>query len=187
MKINKMRAYPIYIFLSVFVFGLIGCVSTKTPEQKAYQDKVDSIAFVRAVDRLEKMDFLIPAQSVQINNNLISYSGSGITNFVAANNGTGTVQIASTRNPRPGANGLGGVTLSGPIKLVRSTKDKRGNVSLEYAITGSSARGHVYITVPYRSIKATVRVTGNFSSNALTIKGEIEAYDSTKASVGRSI
>lgn len=187
MTLKNTNFYPLFFIVSLLVLVMTGCASNMTPEQKAYQEKMDSLSFKLSVERLEKMDFLIPAQSVQINNNFISFSGSGITNFVAAHDGNGFVQIASMRNPRPGANGLGGITLSGPIKLVRSSKDKRGNISLEYAITGSASRGHVYITVPKNSVNATVRVTGNFNSDALTIKGEVEAFDPTKVSIGRSL
>lgn len=167
--------------------ALASCGAPKTAEQKAAEQRIDSIASALAVKNLEACCFLIPAENVNFGNRATVATDNRHTNFLAADGEKCIVQISSMSNPRPGPNGLGGISVEGQIKLLRQNIDKHGTRTFEYTIKGGAVSGRIIITLPKNSVRATARMSGNFNSGNITMMGDVKPYDKLEMTVGRTI
>lgn len=173
--------------IMAIALGAASCGTPKTAEQKAAEQRMDSIAWSLAVKNLESCTFLIPAESVSIDNRVTKSTDNRHTNFMAADGKKCIVQISSVSNPRPGVNGLGGISLEGDINLLKVNTDKRGTRTFEYTIKGGAISGRIIVTLPKGAVRATARLNGNFSSGNLTMMGDVQPYDKLEITVGRTI
>lgn len=170
--------------------GLWCCSSFKPTEfteaekaQQAAERQVDSLAFLTASACLESMNFIIIPSSIQINGQRTHFAPDEMTNFMCAADGKGIIQLASARNPSPGANGMGGITTDGSIKLTRQRTTKKGDRSFEYNIQGR-ASATITVNLPKNSTRASVRITSNLYPGSINMNGKVVPYDVTRVSVG---
>lgn len=173
--------------IAAIALGAAACGTVRSPEQRAAQEKADSLAWSMAVRNLEACSFLIPAENVSIDNRGTRTTDSRNTNFVAADGKKCIVQLASISNPRPSLNGLGGISVEGNIELLRENEDKRGTRTFEFTFKGGAVSGRIIVTLPKNSVRATARMSGNFSSGNITMMGDVQPYDKLEISVGRTI
>lgn len=168
-------------------FAAASCGTAKTPEQKAAEERIDSIAWSLAVKNLEACRFLIPAESVSLGNYATRTTDNRHTNFLAADGQKCIMQLSSVSNPRPGANGLGGISLEGDIKLLKHNVDKRGTSTFEFTVKGGAVSGRIIVTLPKGTVRATARMSGNFTSKNVTMMGDVQPYDKLEITVGRTL
>lgn len=180
------RIFAILALLALTICAA-SCGSARTPEQKAADQRLDSIAGALAVKNLEACCFLIPAETISFGHRATRATDNRHTNFVAADGQKCIVQISSMSNPRPGVNGLGGISVEGNIRLLRHDVDKRGTHTFEYTLKGGAVSGRIIVTLPKESVRATARMTGNFHSGNITMMGNVQPYDKLEISVGRTI
>lgn len=170
--------------------GLWSCAAFKPAEhaeaeqaQRAAERHADSLAFMTASVCLESMNFIIVPSSIQINGRRTHFAPDEMTNFVCATDGKGIIQLASARNPYPGANGMGGITTDGSIKLTRQRTTKKGDRSFEYNIQGR-APATIAVNLPRNGTRVSVRITSNIYPGAINMNGKVVPYDVTRLSVG---
>ncbi len=167
-----------------------GCSSSLTAEEraanKARQAMLDSVAHNLSVERLDALDFIIPAKTLQIDNGRVNTFPNDVTNFISAHDGKGMIQLASMRGNRLGANGMGGITLEGVISLNRRTSDKKGNHTWEYSLGTTLGMCQILVNLPSGGDRVSVNVRGAFSSGSYTITGQVRPYNRSTISVGRS-
>lgn len=170
--------------------GVSGCSSSMTAEEraarKAEQALLDSVAHNLAVERLDAMEFLIPAKTLQISGGRVNTFPNDVTNFITAHEGKGIIQLASMRSMRLGANGMGGITLEGVLSLKRHTKDKRGAQMWEYSLGTTLGVCQIVVDLPANSDRARVNVRGAFTGGSYTITGPVQPYNRSSIAVGRS-
>ena len=174
-----------YTIIATVLMALMACSSTKSPAEVAARHAADSIAHAQAIVMLDSMDFITRASQVQIKGGRIIYSDSEFTNFLCANGGYGVVQLASMRNPGPGFNGLGGLTIRGDIRLLKKTTDKSGRTTYEYNLTAPVASCRIVVSIPKDGTRVLAQITGNFRGGTVSIMGPIEPYDPTTIALGR--
>lgn len=170
--------------------GLWSCSAFKPAEltpaeqaQRAAERQADSLAFLQACNCLESMNFIIVPSSIQLNGRRTHFSPNEMTNFVCATDGKGIIQLSSARYPGPGANGMGGITSDGTIKLTRQHTDKKGNRTFEYNIMGR-ASATITVNLPVNGTRASVRITSNLYPGSINMTGRVVPYDATRLSVG---
>lgn len=167
--------------------GLASCATTKSPAELAAENAADSIAHVQVISLLDSMDFILRASQVQIKGGTLNYTDNESTNFICANDGVGTLQLASMRNPGPGFNGLGGLTIRGEIKLIRKAVDKGGRATYEYNLNAPVASCRIVVTVPKNGTRAVAMISGNFRGGTVTVMGPVTPYDPTTIAFGSYI
>lgn len=170
--------------------GLWSCAAFKPTEvseeekaRSAAQKQADSLGFLAASACLESMNFIIIPSSIQINGQRTHFAPNEMTNFVCATDGKGIIQLASARNPYPGANGMGGITTEGAIKLTRQRAGKKGDRSFEYNIQGR-ASATITVNLPRNGTRVSVRITSNIYPGSINMNGKVVPYDVTRLSVG---
>lgn len=187
---NRPLSLTLTAIVSLLLCGLWSCSSagpkTLSPEEQARQaaeHQVDSLGFLTASSCLESMNFIIIPSSIQINGKRTHFSPNEMTNFVYASDGKGVIQLSSARNPSPGANGMGGFTTEGKIKLTRQHTSKKGDRTFEYTVMGR-ASATVTVNLARNSTRVSVRVTSNTYPGSINMDGKVVPYDATRVSVG---
>ncbi|RHJ95298.1 DUF4251 domain-containing protein [Parabacteroides bouchesdurhonensis] len=145
-------------------------------QERLAQDAIqDAEQFNQAVQALNNQSFVLEANSIQPMNGQVFYVNSG-TNFVSLNNGQAMVQIASTFNPNPGPNGLGGITVQGMASNIQTKQDKEGNMYLSMSVMGTFISATVNLVLYNDSNRASVTIDPNFSGRNLTMTGTLVPY-----------
>ncbi|SEF47603.1 MULTISPECIES: DUF4251 domain-containing protein [Parabacteroides] len=147
----------------------------KKQERLAQDAIMDAQEFNSAVQAINNQSFVLEANSIQPMNGPVYYVNSN-TNFVSLNNGQAMVQIASTMNPNPGPNGLGGITVQGMASNIQTKQDDKGNVYLSMSVMGTFISATVNLVLINGSNNATVTVDPNFSGRNLTMTGTLLPY-----------
>lgn len=136
----------------------------------------DSIQYAQAIIAIRNGSWALEASNVTFNNgpsNFVTPS----TNYVAINDGTGTIQTALDDTNIYSPNGLGGVTLQGNISNQELNVDNQGNIHYNYMVQGSNVSATVNIVITSNSNQATAYITPNFGSGNITMSGSIYPYD----------
>lgn len=136
----------------------------------------DSIQYAQAIIAIRNGSWALEASNVTFNNgpsNFVTPS----TNYVAINNGTGTIQTALDDTNIYSPNGLGGVTLQGNVNNQELNIDNQGNIHYNYMVQGSNVSATVNIVMSPNSNQATAYITPNFGNGNITMSGSIYPYD----------
>lgn len=144
-------------------------------EQKALEEVQDSVAFIKAVEALKSGNWVLEADNVVFRNGMLRFVSSN-TNYVAIQNGEGTVQTAFN-NFVYSPNGLGGVTVQGQISDQKISQDKHGNIFMNFSIFGGAISATLNLTLTGGTNEASVYISPNFNGNTLTMNGNLMPYD----------
>ncbi len=144
-------------------------------EQKALEEVQDSVAFIKAVEALKSGNWVLEADNVVFRNGMLRFVSSN-TNYVAVQNGEGTVQTAFN-NFVYSPNGLGGVTVQGQVSDQKISQDKDGNIFMNFSIFGGSISATLNLTLTGGTNEASVYISPNFNGNTLTMNGNLVPYD----------
>lgn len=144
-------------------------------EQKALEEVQDSVAFIKAVEALKSGNWVLEADNVVFRNGMLRFVSSN-TNYVAIQNGEGTVQTAFN-NFVYSPNGLGGVTVQGQVSDQKISQDKHGNIFMNFSIFGGAISATLNLTLTGGTNEASVYISPNFNGNTLTMNGNLVPYD----------
>lgn len=136
----------------------------------------DSIQYAQAIIAIRNGSWALEASNVTFNNGPTNFVTPS-TNYVAINDGTGTIQTALDDTNIYSPNGLGGVTLQGNISNQELNIDNQGNIHYNYMVQGSNVSATVNIVMTSNSNQATAYITPNFGSGNITMSGSIYPYD----------
>lgn len=140
-------------------------------ERRLEQARLDSLFYLQSVKAIEEKSFVLEADRVIFKRGQTAYVSSN-TNFVALDGDKATVQIAFNI-PVSGPNGIGGITVDGTVSGYEQKTDKKGNLYVNFNVTGVGISARVDITLPHGSQNASVTILPNFNSNRLTLDGHI--------------
>ncbi len=182
-----MRLHLLFTLAISICASLAGCSPRLTPEQKALQHQADSLAAAGAVANVDNMEFIIKAESIQLDGGRTHHGTDNSVNFVAVHDGSCIIQLASARNPRPGPNGMGGITVEGRIRQTAHTIDKKGNRRYEYSVSGAGVSANMVISLRKGSSSADVRISGNFHGHDCRMYGPVHPYNKAEIVVGRHL
>lgn len=151
---------------------------------KAEQQAADAVSYDDAVAALKAQKFVLEANQVMFRNGQTAFVTSN-TNFVLVNQGRGTVQVAFN-TVYPGPNGIGGVTVDGTVSEMKMSTDKRGNINCNFSIQGIGISAQIFLTLTNGGNNATVTISPNFNSNAMTLSGNLLPLNQSNIFKGRS-
>lgn len=154
-------------------------------ERKAEQEILDSLLFEQSKQSIENKKFVLEADRVMFKYGTTAYVTSN-TNFVMVNEDKATVQIAFNV-PVSGPNGIGGITVDGLMSDFSMEEDKKGNLSVEFNVSGVGISARITISIPKGSSSATVNVSPTFNSNRLTLSGHILPLEQSTVFKGRAL
>ena len=157
----------------------------KRAEEKALQQKIDSMQFAEASQAIRDTAFTLEADEVVFKYGERAYVTPS-TNFVSLKDGNAVIQI-SFNIPVAGPNGMGGITVNGSMNKYNVKTDKRGNVQVSFYVMGTVANCQVNIMLYNGSNKATITLFPTFSSNNLTLDGVILPNEKSFVVQGRTI
>ena len=149
----------------------------KREAEKARIAAEDSTAFAQAVQALRSGSWALEASNITFNNGITRFVTSS-TNYVAVNDGEGTVQTAFNNTNINSPNGLGGVTLEGNVWGERMGMDNDGNVFFSCSIQGNGISAVIYVTLTANTNQASATVNANYSGNRMTFSGYLYPYNS---------
>ena len=144
-------------------------------EQKALEEVQDSVAFIKAVEALKAGNWVLEADNVVFRNGMLRYVSSN-TNYVAVQNGEGTVQTAFN-NFIYSPNGLGGVTVQGQVSGQEISRDKDGNIFMNFSVFGGAISATLNLTLTGGTNEASIYISPNFNGNNLTMNGNLVPYE----------
>ena len=144
-------------------------------EAKQLEAVQDSVAFLKAVEALKAGNWVLEGDNVIFRNGMLRYVSSN-TNYVAVQDGEGTVQTAFD-NFVYSPNGLGGVTVQGDVSDQKISWDKDGNVFMNFSIFGGAISATLNLTLTGGTNQASIYISPNFNGNNLTINGNLVPYD----------
>lgn len=157
----------------------------KRAEEKALQQKIDSMQFAEASQAIRDTAFTLEADEVVFKYGERAYVTPS-TNFVSLKDGNAVIQT-SFNIPVAGPNGMGGITVNGSMSKYNVKTDKRGNVQVSFYVMGTVANCQVNIMLYNGSNKATITLFPTFSSNNLTLDGVILPNEKSFVVQGRTI
>ena len=154
-------------------------------ERKALQQTLDSVAYANALQALHDTCFVLEAERVVFKNGLRVYV-TPTTNFVSVDEGRAMVQVAFNV-PSPGLNGIGGVTVEGPITEYKEKTDKKGTTMLTANVQGVSLSARLYITMCKGTNNATIEILPTFNTRRITLEGRIIPPEESFVIKGRTL
>ena len=155
--------------------------------QKEYYRALDARMHDSAMKALQDSAFILKADKVTFRRGRIAYVSS-TTNFVSMEGERAVIQLAFPNLPWPGANGLGGITVDGIVTNVSVKTDKKGFVRYQMSVVGSGTSSWMAeIVLNPLDNKASVTVYPTYSSNRVTLSGELVPYDRRSVYKGRSL
>ena len=157
----------------------------KRAEEKALQQKIDSMQFAEASQAIRDTAFTLEADEVVFKYGERAYVTPS-TNFVSLKDGNAVIQI-SFNIPVAGPNGMGGITVNGSVSKYDVKTDKRGNMRVSFYVMGTVANCQVNISLYSGSNKATIDLFPTFSSNNLSLEGVILPNEKSFVVQGRTI
>ncbi len=154
-------------------------------QRKAMQQAIDSMEYADALQALRDTCFTLEADQVVFKYGHRAYV-SPTTNFVAVEDGRAVAQVAFNI-PAAGPNGIGGVTVEGPLTDYKMTFDKKGNMMLTANVMGVSLSARLYITMCKGSNKASIEILPTFNSRRITLEGVILPPEKSFVIKGRTL
>ena len=183
------RILCIAVLASILCSGVMMAQSTRQERREAWKEArairraeakqweaiEDSAAFQKALDALKAGNWVMEADNVVFRNGMLRYVSSN-TNYVAVQNGKGTVQTAFN-NFIYSPNGLGGVTVQGNVSDQQISRDKHGNAFMNFSIFGGAISATLNLTLTVGTNEASIYISPNFNGNTLTMNGTLVPYD----------
>lgn len=151
---------------------------------KELQQVQDSIDYARAIQALEKLDFVLEADKLVFKRGDSAFVNS-TTNFVSLTDSRAVVQIAPFNGGGP--NGIGGITLKGTASDIKIKTDRKGVTYFTMNVMGTALSAYVTFTLPKGSNYATVTVDPTFSGNRITFYGRLIPAKKSQVFEGRSL
>ncbi len=143
-------------------------------EAKQLEAVQDSVAFLKAVEALKTGNWVLEGDNVIFRNGMLRYVSSN-TNYVAVQDGEGTVQTAFD-NFVYSPNGLGGVTVQGEVSSQDLSQDKDGNIFMNFSVFGGAISATLNLTLTAGTNEASIYISPNFNGNNLTMNGNLVPY-----------
>lgn len=154
-------------------------------EQRALQNRIDSVLWDDALAAVKDTAFTLEADKVVFKYGQIAYVNSN-TNFVSVNKDQATVQVAFNV-PFAGPNGIGGVTVQGCVSGYKMQTDKKGTTLVTMNVLGVGISAQIWITMYQGSHDASVEILPNFNSQRLTLNGVILPLHKSTVYQGRTL
>lgn len=154
-------------------------------EQRALQDRIDSVLWDEALTAVNDTTFTLEADKVVFKYGQIAYVNSN-TNFVSVNKGNAIVQVAFNV-PFSGPNGIGGVTVQGSVSGYKIQTDKKGTTLITMNVMGVGISAQIWITMYKGTHDASVEILPNFNSQRLTLNGVILPLHKSTVYQGRTL
>jgi hypothetical protein len=145
----------------------------------------DSIEYLQAIAALKNGSWALEASSVTFNNGASNFVTES-TNFLSINNGIATVQTALNNSNIYSPNGLGGITLTGPVSNEEMNVDRYGNIYYSFNINGNEISATVSVVLTAGCNQATANINPNFNSSNLSMNGYIYPYSNAGIIQGTS-
>ena len=150
--------------------------------QKEYYRALDARMHDSAMKALQDSMFILKADKVTFRRGQIAYVSS-TTNFISMEGERAVIQLAFPNLPWPGANGFDGI-----VTNVSTKTDKKGFVRYQMSVMGSGTSSWMAeIVLNPLDNKASVTVYPTYSSNRVTLSGELVPYDRRSVYKGRSL
>ncbi len=154
-------------------------------EQRALQDRIDSVFWDEALTAVKDTAFTLEADKVVFKYGQIAYVNSN-TNFVSVNKDKAIVQVAFNV-PFSGPNGIGGITVQGSVSGYKMQTDKKGTTLVTMNVLGVGISAQIWITMYQGSHDASVEILPNFNSERLTLNGVILPIHKSTVYQGRTL
>ena len=145
----------------------------------------DSIEYLQAIAALKNGSWALEASNVTFNNGASNFVTES-TNFLSINNGIATVQTALNNSNIYSPNGLGGITLTGPVSNEEMNVDRYGNIYYSFNINGNEISATVSVVLTAGCNQATANINPNFNSSNLSMNGYIYPYSNAGIIQGTS-
>lgn len=136
----------------------------------------DSIQHVQAIIAIRNNSWALEASNITFSDGTTRFVTPSM-NYVAINDGTGTIQTAFDDTNIYSPNGLGGITLEGNISNEELRIDREGNVYYDYIVQGNNVSASITIVITANSNQATANINPNFSNRNMMMSGYIYPYD----------
>ena len=151
---------------------------------KREQAVADSLAHLKALRSLDRLDFALEADRLTLRRGRVVFVSSD-TNFVTLSGDMATVQVAPFMGGGP--NGIGGITLEGHASNIRVRTDKRGNTTFSMNVFGRGISATLSIRLPAGSNRASVSIDPNFSSDRIQLTGVLVPLDESRVFKGSAL
>ncbi len=139
-------------------------------QRRQLQAAQDSVDFVNAYAALENLNFVMEAERLIFKRGETAIV-SPITNFISLKDDKAVVQIAPFRGP--GANGVGGITLTGKATNIKIKTNKRGVTTFSMDVIGRGISAIIELNLYQGGNKADVLISPLFNSEKLKLDGNI--------------
>lgn len=174
------------ILIAFLAIGLLGASCASTNPAVAEQRKAEDIAlFNQAKQALDEGSFVLETDRIEFRGGGTANVASN-TNFISAKDNYAIVQLAFN-NGRPGLNNLGGITLEGRISNIKTTTDRKGNITYRMNVQGAYLSSVIEVVLYYGGDQAMATVYPNFSSNRITVRGTLYPSELSNVFKGRSL
>ena len=154
-------------------------------EQRALQNRIDSVLWDEALTAVKDTTFTLEADKVVFKYGQIAYVNPN-TNFVSLNKDKAVVQVAFNV-PFAGPNGIGGVTVQGSVSGYKIQTDKKGTTFVTMSVMGVGISAQIWITMYKETHDASVEILPNFNSQRLTLNGVILPLHKSTVYQGRTL
>ena len=154
-------------------------------EQRALQNRIDSVLWDEALTAVKDTTFTLEADKVVFKYGQIAYVNPN-TNFVSLNKDKAIVQVAFNV-PFAGPNGIGGVTVQGSVSGYKIQTDKKGTTFVTMSVMGVGISAQIWITMYKGTHDASVEILPNFNSQRLTLNGFILPLHKSTVYQGRTL
>lgn len=190
---KKIIVLTLWLLVGVFVAAQAQQTSSSSSkeERKAQREAEkarikaeEERAYAIAVQAINNKQFVLEVDQIGFKRGRNAFVTSN-TNFVMLNDKRASVQIAFN-TPNPGPNGIGGITVDGNTNELKVSTDKRGNVNCSFSVQGTGISAQVFITLTHGGNKASARVSPNFNSNTLELRGTLIPLEESNVFKGRS-
>ena len=142
---------------------------------KREQAVADSLAHLKALRSLDRLDFALEADRLTLRRGRVVFVSSD-TNFV---------KVAPFKGGGP--NGIDGITLEGHASNIRVRTDKRGNTTFSMNVFGRGISATLSIRLPAGSNRASVSIDPNFSSDRIQLTGVLVPLDESRVFKGSAL
>ena len=181
----------VFIGASTAMYAQQSSSETRRAERKAQRDaekarekREEAQAYANAVQAINNRKFVLEADRITFKRGRSAFVTSN-TNFVLLNGEKASVQVAFN-GPYAGPNGIGGITVDGRVGEVKTTTDKKGNVSCSFSVVGVGISAQVSIRLTHDTNNASVTINPNFNSNRLSLDGKVIPLSESSVYKGRS-
>ncbi|WP_044267747.1 DUF4251 domain-containing protein [Bacteroides timonensis] len=181
----------VFIGASTTIYAQESKSESRRAERKAQRDAIkaqekieEERAYADAVQAIKERKFVLEADRVTFKRGRSAFVTSN-TNFILLNGEKASVQVAFN-GAFAGPNGIGGVTVDGRVGDIKTTTDKKGNVSCSFNVIGVGISAQVSIRLAHGSNNASATINPNFNSNRLSLDGKLIPLSESSVFKGRS-